>query len=106
MHELLEDIAVAGSRRGTHIQRLPGTSLVVPHASGAAAQASGPLVWSDAPATMMKPLCGLEPGLEENLTSFFLQDYPKFEILFGTRDASDPALDVVRRYAHAIRGYQ
>jgi ceramide glucosyltransferase len=49
------------------------------------------------PATMMKPLCGLEPGLEENLASFFLQEYPEFEILFGTRDASDPALDVVRR---------
>jgi ceramide glucosyltransferase len=48
-------------------------------------------------ATMMKPLCGLEPRLEENLASFFLQDYPQFEILFGTRDASDPALDVVRR---------
>jgi ceramide glucosyltransferase len=47
---------------------------------------------------MMKPLCGLEPMLEENLTSFFLQDYPnKFEILFGTRDASDPALRIVRR---------
>jgi ceramide glucosyltransferase len=48
-------------------------------------------------ATMMKPLCGMEPRLEENLTSFFTQDYPEFEILFGTRDASDPALDVVRR---------
>ncbi|PSH05311.1 MAG: glycosyl transferase [Acidobacteria bacterium] len=49
------------------------------------------------PATMMKPLCGMEPKLEENLETFFLQDYPEFEILFGTRDASDPALDVVRR---------
>lgn len=49
------------------------------------------------PATLMKPLCGLEPGLEENLAGFFLQDYPNFEILFGTRDATDPALDVVRR---------
>jgi len=47
--------------------------------------------------TMMKPLCGLEPGLEENLEGFFLQDYPQFEILFGTRDASDPALEVVHR---------
>jgi ceramide glucosyltransferase len=59
----------------------------------AQAHSSGPMP----PATMMKPLCGLEPGLEANLTSFFLQDYPEFEILFGTRDASDPALDVVRR---------
>src|ERR1700694_139743 len=48
-------------------------------------------------ATLMNPLCGLEPRLEENLASFFVQDYPEFEILFGTRDASDPALDVVRR---------
>jgi len=48
-------------------------------------------------ASMMKPLCGLEPGLEANLESFFLQDYPEFEVLFGTRDASDPALEVVRR---------
>ncbi|MGA3125528.1 MAG: bacteriohopanetetrol glucosamine biosynthesis glycosyltransferase HpnI [Candidatus Korobacteraceae bacterium] len=55
-------------------------------------------------ATMMKPLCGLEPKLEENLASFFLQDYPEFEILFGTRDASDPALEIVgrlrERYPH------
>lgn len=48
-------------------------------------------------ATMMKPLCGMEPRLEENLASFFTQDYPTFEILFGTRDVSDPALEVVRR---------
>jgi ceramide glucosyltransferase len=56
-----------------------------------------PLLQPLPPATLMKPLCGLEPGLEENLTGFFLQDYPSFEILFGTRDAADPALDVVRR---------
>lgn len=48
-------------------------------------------------ATMMKPLCGMEPRLEENLESFFLQDYPVFEILFGTRNDGDPALNVVRR---------
>jgi ceramide glucosyltransferase len=49
------------------------------------------------PATMMKPLCGMEPGLEAHLESFFLQDYPQFEILFGTRNDRDPALEVVRR---------
>jgi ceramide glucosyltransferase len=58
-----------------------------------AADAPGPMP----AATLMKPLCGLEPRLEENLTSFFLQDYPEFEILFGTRDASDPALEIVQR---------
>jgi len=46
--------------------------------------------------TLLKPLCGLEPNIEENLASFFDQDYPNFEIIFGTRDDKDPALAVVR----------
>jgi len=46
--------------------------------------------------SLLKPLCGLEPELEANLSSFFQQDYPAFEIVFGARDASDPALDTVR----------
>jgi ceramide glucosyltransferase len=45
--------------------------------------------------SLLKPLCGLEPNLEANLGSFFRQQYPRFEIVFGARDASDPALDVV-----------
>ena len=45
------------------------------------------------PVTLLKPLCGLEPNLEANLTSFFQQDYTKFEIIFGVRDATDPALE-------------
>jgi ceramide glucosyltransferase len=54
--------------------------------------------------TLLKPLCGLEPNLEANLESFFLQDYPNFEIIFGTRDSKDAALAVVhkvqQRYPH------
>jgi len=45
--------------------------------------------------SILKPLHGAEPRLEENLTSFFLQDYPAFEIVFGLRNAADPALLVV-----------
>jgi ceramide glucosyltransferase len=51
------------------------------------------------PATMLKPLCGLEPNLESRLASFFEQDYPSFEIVFGTRDSSDPSIDIV----HTVR---
>jgi ceramide glucosyltransferase len=46
--------------------------------------------------TLLKPLCGLEPNIEQNLASFFDQDYPNFEIIFGTRDDKDPVLAVVR----------
>jgi ceramide glucosyltransferase len=49
------------------------------------------------PVTLLKPVCGMEPGLEANLTSFFEQQYPGFEIIFGARCDDDPALDVVRR---------
>jgi len=49
------------------------------------------------PVTLMKPVHGMEPGLEANLTSFFEQQYPNFEIIFGARHANDPALEVVRR---------
>jgi ceramide glucosyltransferase len=45
--------------------------------------------------TVLKPLHGLEPMLERNLESFFRQDYPDFEIIFGARHNDDPALDVV-----------
>jgi ceramide glucosyltransferase len=45
--------------------------------------------------TILKPLYGWEPNLERNLESFFLLDYPRYEIVFGCRDADDPALQAV-----------
>jgi len=47
--------------------------------------------------TILKPLHGAEPRLEENLESFFLQDYPAFEIICGCRTAADPAIAIVER---------
>jgi ceramide glucosyltransferase len=49
------------------------------------------------PVTVLKPLCGDEPLLEEALASCFDQDYPTFQIVFGVRDAADPALAIVRK---------
>ena len=48
------------------------------------------------PVTLLKPVCGMEPGLGEHLTSFFEQQYPSYEIIFGARTEDDPALDVAR----------
>jgi ceramide glucosyltransferase len=47
------------------------------------------------PVSMIKPVHGPEPQLRENIESFFLQDYPQFEILFGSDTADDAALAVV-----------
>src|SRR5260370_29663460 len=51
------------------------------------------------PVTVLKPLCGAEPGLHEHLRSFCQQNYPEFQIVFGVRDAGDPACAVVTRLA-------
>lgn len=49
------------------------------------------------PISVLKPLAGLDDGLEENLRTFFTQDYPAVEILFAVREASDPAVAVVKK---------
>jgi ceramide glucosyltransferase len=49
------------------------------------------------PVTVLKPLCGAEPGLYEHLRSFCMQDYPAYQIVFGVRDPADAALLVARR---------
>jgi ceramide glucosyltransferase len=49
------------------------------------------------PISIMKPLAGLDLGLESNLRTFFEQEYPAFEILFAVRSESDPAVAIVRR---------
>jgi ceramide glucosyltransferase len=51
------------------------------------------------PLSLIKPLHGVEPGLEEHLTTFFEQDYPEYEILFCARSADDAGLDLARRVA-------
>ena len=49
------------------------------------------------PISVLKPLFGLEHGLESNIRTFFEQDYPAFEILFAVRDSSDAAVAVVQK---------
>jgi ceramide glucosyltransferase len=50
------------------------------------------------PVTLLKPLCGAEPGLEEDLRSFFEQHYDgPLQILLGVHSRSDPALAIVEK---------
>lgn len=48
-------------------------------------------------ASILKPVYGADRELEENIRSFFVQDYPNYEVLFAARDAGDSAVSVVRK---------
>lgn len=61
------------------------------------------------PVSVLKPLHGVEEGMERNLESFFEQDYPDFELLFCARYESDEGLQLARsvgeRYPHVTAQY-
>lgn len=62
-----------------HQRRLPGTSVALP------------------PITILKPLHGAEPLLEQALATFCAQSYPTYQIVFGVQNPSDPALKTLAR---------
>src|SRR5262249_16017820 len=49
------------------------------------------------PISILKPLSGVDDGLEANLVTFFEQDYPNFELLFAVRSPTDAAIGIVER---------
>jgi ceramide glucosyltransferase len=64
-------------RRGVHVRLAPAAVLQ--------------------PVTVLKPLCGNEPRLEENLVTLCEQSYPEYQLVFGVRDPLDPAIAVIER---------
>jgi ceramide glucosyltransferase len=62
----------------------------------AGANNSRPLV------SILKPISGLEDGLEHNLASFARIEGVSYEVIFSIADVDDPALEVVR---NAIRAF-
>ncbi|MES2963149.1 MAG: ceramide glucosyltransferase, partial [Bdellovibrionota bacterium] len=47
------------------------------------------------PISILKPLKGTDPGLRENLRSFFEIEYPSFELVFSIADPADPAREII-----------
>ena len=82
--------------------------LVAAHLAGRFAQTPPAALPEDAArpsVTLLKPLCGLEPNLYENLESFCRQDYAgPVQIVFGIQNAADPAIAVVERLQAAYPG--
>ncbi len=57
--------------------------------------------------SILKPLCGIDDQLEENLATFASLDYRDYEVLLGVRSTSDAAwavaLRAARRWPHRFR---
>jgi ceramide glucosyltransferase len=49
------------------------------------------------PVTVLKPLCGAEPRLEENLATLCAQTHPCYQVVCGVRAPDDPAIAVALR---------
>ena len=56
------------------------------------------------PVSVLKPLCGHDDGLEENLRSFMVQDYPVYEVLFGVHHPDDRAVAVAEKIIGEFSG--
>lgn len=48
------------------------------------------------PVTILKPVCGLEKNLKDNLRSACLQEYPEFQVVFSVQNPQDPAIPLLR----------
>ncbi len=59
--------------------------------------------------SILVPVCGLEAGAWENWTSLCEQDYPNYNVLFGVRELTDPAVhllkDILSKYPYRARWY-
>src|SRR5688500_2537271 len=51
--------------------------------------------------SILKPVCGLDDELEENLLSFTRIEGIRYEVIISAEEWSDPALEVVRRVMRA-----
>lgn len=54
------------------------------------------------PLSVLKPIRGLDPDAARNFSSFCRQDYPDYELIFGVKDADDPAVGAVRETIRAF----
>jgi len=91
-------LALAGSFTSTIYlgMTLVATSRYLREARAAREAARATPASSLPPVTILKPVHGMEERLAANLESFFQQDYPDYEVIFGVRDLDNPAARIAQ----------
>lgn len=91
--EILFNIALALSLAASAyvVAALIGLRRFATHRKGRRRTAGHPSV------TVLKPVCGLDFELYENLRSFCDQDYPDYQVIFAVLASDDPAIPVIQR---------
>ena len=56
------------------------------------------------PMTVLKPVCGFDFELYQNLRSFCVQDYPEYQVIIGVLAADDPAVPVINKIIAELAG--
>jgi ceramide glucosyltransferase len=95
----MDALVVLGVTTSTIYSLMVAASIIGFRRSAASARARARTRAFLPPVSVLKPVHGDEPNLEEKLSSFFEQDYPEFEILFCARHNSDAGLQAARRVA-------
>src|SRR2546421_7458873 len=54
--------------------------------------------------SVIAPCRGLEPGLRENIAAILKQNYPLYEVIFVSGNASDAALELVTELCESLAG--
>ncbi len=57
------------------------------------------------PVSILKPLCGLEPNIYLNLSSFVKQNYPQYQVIFCVKETTDPVIKVVEKIISDFPSY-
>jgi ceramide glucosyltransferase len=79
-------------------------TLVCVYAVRRATAPRAPATPATPPVTVLKPLCGADEELRASLATFFTQDYPDYELVFGVVSQADPAIPVVRELMATFPG--
>lgn len=74
-----------------HLRPAPGAGQTAAHPDGRADSSPG--------ISILKPLCGIDDQLEQNLATFAALPYPRYEVLLGVKSARDPAFAIARAAA-------